>query len=492
MPVPSPRNKILPARGNYADLLANVVSILDGEMCYAIDQDSYYQKEGGVLVQVGGTVDSVNTQTGAVVLDADDINDTSTIHKFATAAQLAKADNAVQLGSNVSTLTNDAGYITATGTYWTEGTNQLYPSDAGNAVLFGGTLPSAPNITLASSGAITAGTYNTLTVGLGGGSVSTNTAIGQNALLSNSTGVSNTALGQSALRTNSTGVANVAVGLSALRTNTEGNYNTALGQNALFENTTAGQNTAVGSSALQKNTLGDSNTAVGRSALNQNTEGVSNAALGRSALQNNTTGDSNTALGRSALQNNTIGNYNTAIGQNALYNNTEGVQNTAVGRSALSKNTIGDSNIAFGQGALQNNTEGNYNTAFGQDALYSNTTGSYSSALGQNAGYYIEGSNNTVLGAYQGTSADSTLSDTVIISAGTTERMRIDSTGSLLFGGTLPSAPNITLNGSDGSAEFTGDITCTDNSKGLVLKSPDGTSFRLSVANDGTLSATSI
>ncbi|MCP4929273.1 MAG: hypothetical protein GY918_09490, partial [Gammaproteobacteria bacterium] len=43
-----------------------------------------------------------------------------------------------------------------------------------------------------------------------------------------------------------------------------------------------------------------------------------------------------------------------------------------------------------------------------------------------------------------------------------------------------------------GSAEFAGDITCTDNSKGLILKSPDGTSFRLSVANDGTLSASSI
>jgi len=37
-------------------------------------------------------VDSVNTQTGAVVLDADDIDDASTTHKFATAAQLTKVD----------------------------------------------------------------------------------------------------------------------------------------------------------------------------------------------------------------------------------------------------------------------------------------------------------------------------------------------------------------------------------------------------------------
>jgi hypothetical protein len=36
------------------------------------------------------------------------------------------------------------------------------------------------------------------------------------------------------------------------------------------------------------------------------------------------------------------------------------------------------------------------------------------------------------------------------------------------------------------------DIVCSDNSKGLVLKSPNGTSFRLSVANNGTLSAAAV
>lgn len=39
------------------------------------------------------TVTSVNTETGAVVLDSDDISDTGKTHKFATAAQLAKVDN---------------------------------------------------------------------------------------------------------------------------------------------------------------------------------------------------------------------------------------------------------------------------------------------------------------------------------------------------------------------------------------------------------------
>tara|TARA_B100001094_G_scaffold199026_1_gene193108 strand:- start:3710 stop:4285 length:576 start_codon:yes stop_codon:yes gene_type:complete len=40
----------------------------------------------------------------------------------------------------------------------------------------------------------------------------------------------------------------------------------------------------------------------------------------------------------------------------------------------------------------------------------------------------------------------------------------------------------------NGSASFQGDIICTDSSKGVVLTSPNGTNYRLSVANDGTLS----
>jgi hypothetical protein len=40
----------------------------------------------------------------------------------------------------------------------------------------------------------------------------------------------------------------------------------------------------------------------------------------------------------------------------------------------------------------------------------------------------------------------------------------------------------------DGSAVFKGDITCSENTKGLILKSSNGTLYRLSVADDGTLS----
>jgi microcystin-dependent protein len=110
------------------------------------------------------TVDSINTQTGSVVLDADDISDAATTNKFTTAAEISKlagieagadvtdtanvtaagalmdsevtnlaqvkafssadyataaqgslADSALQSGDNVSALTNDAGYTTNVG-----------------------------------------------------------------------------------------------------------------------------------------------------------------------------------------------------------------------------------------------------------------------------------------------------------------------------------------------------------------------------------------
>lgn len=55
-------------------------------------------------------VDSVNSQTGSVTLDADDIDDTSTAHRFATAAQLTKLDGietaatADQTGAEIKSL----------------------------------------------------------------------------------------------------------------------------------------------------------------------------------------------------------------------------------------------------------------------------------------------------------------------------------------------------------------------------------------------------
>lgn len=54
MPVPTPRTPICIARGNKADLTANLAALSEGEICYAFDEDALYVKEGGVLVKAAG------------------------------------------------------------------------------------------------------------------------------------------------------------------------------------------------------------------------------------------------------------------------------------------------------------------------------------------------------------------------------------------------------------------------------------------------------
>src|SRR5438270_13989061 len=78
-----------------------------------------------------------------------------------------------------------------------------------------------------------------------GGYPNQNTAEGDQALLSLTTGVGNTADGFSALFRNTTGFWNTAIGSSALRKNTTGPYNTAVGVQALYSNTIGYWNTAI-------------------------------------------------------------------------------------------------------------------------------------------------------------------------------------------------------------------------------------------------------
>jgi hypothetical protein len=238
-----------------------------------------------------------------------------------------------------------------------------------------------------------------------GGYPGFNTAEGQNALFSLTTGQGNTAVGWFSLWGNAAGSFNTATGAGTLLFNTA-DENTAFGAAALLNNTSGGGNTATGAAALLSNTIGQNNTANGASALQSNTEGSDNTAIGRQALFSNTTGGSNTAIGDSALFNNTTGGVNTAVGLQALENNTSGDRNTAAGLSALSGNATGNDNTATGHEALHFNLSSG-NTAMGSGALSENTTGSNNTALGFNAGDNLAGDNNIDIGSgVQGVAAD--------------------------------------------------------------------------------------
>ena len=186
------------------------------------------------------------------------------------------------------------------------------------------------------------------------------------------------------------------------------NFNTAEGQNALFSLTTGSANTAVGWSSLSSNAEGSFNTATGAGALLFNTADQ-NTAFGGAALLFNTTGHDNTAVGAAALLNNIEGDFNTASGERALHNNTTGDFNTATGRDALYSNTTGDSNTANGLGALFLNTEGGNNTAIGVNTLLANISGDNNTTLGRAAGSFINGSGNVCIG--EGVSGETGVDD---------------------------------------------------------------------------------
>ena len=175
--------------------------------------------------------------------------------------------------------------------------------------------------------------------------------------------------------------------------NVTNNYSTAIGYEALTSNSSGLYNTALGFQSLKSNTTGNHNTSVGFQALKLNIGGDGNVAIGYDSLGKNTSGYQNSSIGWRALWSNVTGYQNVAMGYGAMTLNTSGSQNNAIGINALTFNTIGASNTAFGNLSLHDNTEGNFNVGVGVQALGKNTTGSNNVSLGYQAGFYITGGN---------------------------------------------------------------------------------------------------
>ena len=136
------------------------------------------------------------------------------------------------------------------------------------------------DLVLSSGGCLT---VSGITVGKGAGGISTNTALGECTLNSNTTGANNTAVGRGSMLTNTIGSFNVAVGSFSLRSTTSGCYNIAIGREAMYCNTTGHSNTAVGYRVMKNNTTGAHNSAFGCCTLYNNTGGIYNNAFGRNA-----------------------------------------------------------------------------------------------------------------------------------------------------------------------------------------------------------------
>jgi hypothetical protein len=164
-------------------------------------------------------------------------------------------------------------------------------------------------------------------------------------------------------------------------------------------------------------------------------------------LEVNQTATENLGLGTNALNSITTGDYNLGIGDDAATRVTTGQGNTAIGQNTLVDNIAGHYNTAVGSGALSN-TLGTENTGVGKSALWSLGSGSNNVAIGASANQMMtSGSNTTVIGGNLGGTA--TLNDTVLIGAGSTERIKVNATGLYINSGALFIS----------NANHTGDVT---------------------------------
>ena len=197
---------------------------------------------------------------------------------------------------------------------------------------------------------------------------------------------------------------------------------------------------------------------------------INNLTVGRGAGNQ----ASNTALGFQALNANTTGTSNVAGGYQSLLNNDSGLNNTGFGYGSLKDNTSGDYNIGLGLFSAQNIQTGNNNVGLGAHALNDLVSGSSNVAIGYYAGRYLTGSNNTILGAYQGTASETSISDTVIISAGTAERLRITSAGLVGIGITNPTS----------KLHVVGDVTIADK---IIHDGDTNTAIRFPAADTFTV-----
>src|SRR5213080_2930022 len=142
---------------------------------------------------------------------------------------------------------------------------------------------------------------------------------------------SNTADGQGALGSLTTGLYNSAFGFLSVLSLSDANFDTGVGAGALLVDN-GGENTAVGAGALLSNSTGSDNTAVGTFALFSNVTASSNTAVGVLALENST-GDYNTALGANAGTDPGIVSNNIYVGDTGFAGDTNTI---AIGGIAAS------------------------------------------------------------------------------------------------------------------------------------------------------------
>ena len=206
-----------------------------------------------------------------------------------------------------------------------------------NSTPIGATTPSTGAFTsLSASGNISStldASFHGVTVGLGGGSVTGNMAVGSQAMVYNTNGFDNTANGANALYSNTTGYQNTVNGANALYSNTTGYQHTVSGVGALYSNTTGDYNVALGflagygAAGVNANTTGSNNTFLGYATVGAGAADTNEIVIGANAvgLGSNTTVIGSASTTMSNIKGRVLIGTTTDDGVNALQVNGAGI-----------------------------------------------------------------------------------------------------------------------------------------------------------------------
>jgi hypothetical protein len=156
---------------------------------------------------------------------------------------------------------------------------------------------------------------NSLTIGRGSSNIPTNTAVGYQALIADTTGTQNTAIGYQSLVADTTGSGNTSIGYRSLEGDQVGHFNTSIGANSLQSSTaSAGCNTAVGCSSMGALTTGAYNTSIGMNAHRDILTGSASVGVGCGAGLTHVSGDYSNFLGYQSGKNVVTGAGNNFLG----------------------------------------------------------------------------------------------------------------------------------------------------------------------------------
>tara|TARA_B110000208_G_scaffold18850_1_gene23146 strand:- start:1869 stop:4955 length:3087 start_codon:yes stop_codon:yes gene_type:complete len=278
--------------------------------------------------------------------------------------------------------------------------------------------------------------------------------------------------------------------------------NLRFGAGTLVSNVTGVFNIAIGQSVLGLAT-GDQNTAIGALAMLATTTGQKNTGIGAGALYDNQGGNENVAIGPQTLYNNVFGSANVAMGYEALYSNNSN-DNVAIGYRAMRASTNNMSNnVAIGSEAGRSGNATFYNnTLIGQQAALNATTANGAVVIGRQTGRIAaDGTGNVsnltrsvIIGAFAspltntsldeiviGYDAEGLGNNTAVIGSTVTTKTRLH--GNVAIGTDTPASSLDVANG---------DVEVSQIASGIILKSPDGTRYRVTVANGGALTVAAV